>query len=364
MQQAIWQIIEQVGRVLETVLAIPVPQMWIGSSIGLMVEVGEITRTPLVKAKVFDWGRSEMTLAGEYMRFSIEEKSQRVSRWRMYLRSLLRLQFELFRLAAHRCCCRQWTAIVCDVCVEQESISGMPSAEGDVICRGMYELPAIGSRLSTRRVRLPLKVKGIQVPSAILTFMIKCRNIDTDQSRFTAQILALGNVANFVQQQRQDIEVVSIRVTAFEFKDDAEQYVREWHDGVTDGMHPIGKVFSQKTAPSEFKTYPDGMELAVSWNDTLEFLSLGEEYEVAQDALTRVSFVMSDASKLAQSMVTSRAGKESETLKKSRRAKQTWPSSMPPTICSQSHVDRAFHAFCSWSAVHSLDDGPWLPAWS
>jgi len=166
---ALWQTIEQVGRTMETVLAIPVPQMWIGSSIGAMVEVGEVSMNPMVKVKVFDWGRSEMNLATEYLRLTAAEKKERISHWRMYLRSLLRFQFELLRHAAHRCCCRQWTAIVCDLVVEQQSISGTVPVGGDVACCGMYELPATGPPLITRRVRLPLKVKGIQVPCATLT---------------------------------------------------------------------------------------------------------------------------------------------------------------------------------------------------
>lgn len=363
--QAIWQTLDHVGKVLETVLAIPVPQMWIGSSLGVMLETGEISQTPLVKVKVFDWGRSDMTLAGEYMRLSPTEKKDRVTHWRMYLRSLLRFQFELLRLAAHRCCCRQWTAIVCDLCVEQQSISGTPSVGGDVACCGMYELPATGPPLITRRVRLPLKVKGIQVPCATLTLMVKCRKLDANQSRFIAEIRTLENVANVVQQQRPDIEAVSVRVTAFELKEDAKTYVQGWHDGVTDGMRPKGKVFSQKTTPKGFEASTEGMGVAVTWTDALEFMAFGEQYEDAQRRLTAASFVVSDASMLAQSMVaTQTLAQETERLKSISHTNQTWPSHTPPTISSQKDVDRAFRAFSTWIAVHSLDDGPWLPAWS
>lgn len=363
--EAIWQTIDEVCRVLEIVLAIPVPQMWIGSSLGLQLEVGDTNCPPVVKVKVFDWGRSDMTLAGEYLRLTAVQKKEHISHWRQYLRALLHFQFELLRLAAHRCCCRQWEAIVCELCVEQQSISNVVSVAGDVICCGVRELlPVTGPPMSARRVRLPLKVRGIQVPCATVHLMVKIRKVDANLTRLRFEVRALENVANVVQQQRPDIEVVTLRLTAFENMEDAKKYEQGWHEGNVEGMHPIGRAFSQKTKPMEFGV-SEGVGVAVPWNDTLEFMSFGDMAEEHERRLTNISFPVVDVSMIAQSMVMTptRSNHDLCMRKLVTQPDQTWPSHLPPTICPQKEVDAAAKAFKTWIAAHSLDDGPKLPTW-
>ncbi|CAD7936858.1 unnamed protein product [Amoebophrya sp. A25] len=110
-------------RVMETVTGLVrrfpfLPQMWIGSSVGLGFEAGtvyakDILNDPITVhlptpdgiptvAKLFDWGRSEFNTEGIMRKLMPLERAQRLKYWTYYLQALGRLGFELSRHYLHR----------------------------------------------------------------------------------------------------------------------------------------------------------------------------------------------------------------------------------------------------------------------
>jgi len=94
----LWDAVEQTAALCVDALRMPVPQMWIGSSLALSCEGGQFqprqSQGKLAKVKIFDWGRSELSLQADWQTYSQDDREQRQLHWDMWLRGMLRIFFE------------------------------------------------------------------------------------------------------------------------------------------------------------------------------------------------------------------------------------------------------------------------------
>lgn len=280
---AIWGAIQAVGEVRRAVTGIPVPQTWIGSSLALGVEVAEMSQKPLVTAKVFDWGRSDLSTEKEYKQKSDEEKKFHILHWRQYLSAIIRFQYELCRVAEHRCCCPVWTAFVCELTKEDFSLTKavvMGDSKADKsTSAGMYELPAVTPPSSKRRVRLPLVPKGSQAPCASLHLLVTSRRLEAGETSIHVEVQRLSNV---LLTNAADGEVVKATIIAFERVADAKRCIKAFHAGDV-RPQPEGRAYVRETAPIKIA---DG---EAKWSDCcMEWVGLGERAKEAHATLEKL----------------------------------------------------------------------------
>jgi len=89
---------------------VPVPQKWIGSSVALCFDNGELparSKTEAevlqsVKVHIFDWGRSELNFPENHARLSAEQQQDRRKYWGYYAGGVDRLAWEAARAYWHR----------------------------------------------------------------------------------------------------------------------------------------------------------------------------------------------------------------------------------------------------------------------
>ena len=97
---------------LSSASEIPIPQQWIGSSIGLFYDVGSLpllSSTPeqlrdLASVKIFDWGRSELTTPEQYRCLSSSKQKTRRQYWNQWCDGTIRLSFEAARFLRNQFC--------------------------------------------------------------------------------------------------------------------------------------------------------------------------------------------------------------------------------------------------------------------
>lgn len=107
---------EVVGRLAQLAIACrrsPVPQKWIGSSVGLAFDAGqlpargggeeEVRKSTMVN--IFDWGRSELNTLDKHLKLSEKDQHDRGEFWRYYMGGIDRLAWEAARAYRHRFCC-------------------------------------------------------------------------------------------------------------------------------------------------------------------------------------------------------------------------------------------------------------------
>jgi hypothetical protein len=108
----------QLAELCSDALKMPVPQMWIGSSLCLACDSGKLPErlktlqllaqdrraeecmapTDLAKVCVFDWGRSELNTIEKNATLQLEEQAQRQKYWDIWERGLIRAWFEAVNL--------------------------------------------------------------------------------------------------------------------------------------------------------------------------------------------------------------------------------------------------------------------------
>ena len=133
----------------------PVPQKWIGSSVGLGFDAGrlpprqggeeEVRKTTLVC--IFDWGRSELNTMDKHMLLSEKDHLDYGEFWRYYMGGIDRLAWETARAYQHRFSCRKWSLLTFHV-YDFDSMS-----EKDFIgrlCVPVEETPETSSDLNSK----------------------------------------------------------------------------------------------------------------------------------------------------------------------------------------------------------------------
>jgi len=158
----------------------PVPQKWIGSSVGLGFDCGRLPSRSAGEEEVrkstqvhtFDWGRSELNTMDKHMLLSEKDQHDRGEFWRYYMGGVDRLAWEAARAYKHRfSCTTRWSIITFKLC-DFDSMS-----ENDFIGRltvPVEETPETTADLSTKDGNHVVGDYGFR-GSATLTYAITWR---------------------------------------------------------------------------------------------------------------------------------------------------------------------------------------------
>ncbi|CAE7878941.1 HCc2 [Symbiodinium microadriaticum] len=158
----------------------PVPQKWIGSSVGLGFDCGRLPSRSTGEEEVrrstqvhtFDWGRSELNTMDKHMLLSEKDQHDRGEFWRYYMGGVDRLAWEAARAYKHRfSCTTRWSIITFKLC-DFDSMS-----ENDFIGRltvPVEETPETTADLSTKDGNHVVGDYGFR-GSATLTYAITWR---------------------------------------------------------------------------------------------------------------------------------------------------------------------------------------------
>eukprot|EP00928_Gymnodinium_smaydae_P096153 TRINITY_DN8436_c0_g1_i1.p1 TRINITY_DN8436_c0_g1~~TRINITY_DN8436_c0_g1_i1.p1 ORF type:complete len:794 (-),score=113.95 TRINITY_DN8436_c0_g1_i1:213-2291(-) len=311
---AVWSACDQLGHLLEGVAKIPAPQQWIGSSLALGWEAGpgassssqevtsdaEAARRPAL-VKVFDWGRSEPSSLQDHARLRPLERRERVRHWRHYAQAVARLQWELCRIAMHRCCCSRWSSLVFELW--EEPTCGTRSGAGSrCYAFGLQSLhPAPARSADAVEVEIPLlEVSSVAASCGTLRCRVQTSTRDkSDQTstRLSALQADLSPEVFFGL----DRASLSLRILAFEDSREAEQHMlarrRPCLEEI-EGFPLLPRrrcVCAQATASTfEVRARPSDREggsmLHACWGDaSFEYLSLGSAGAVeASERLLRL----------------------------------------------------------------------------
>jgi len=113
------QIVARMVRLAMVCRHVPVPQKWIGSSVALGFDVGELPSRnggedsvrKSVVVNIFDWGRSEFNSYANHFSLSPAEQEDRVKFWTYYVGGIDRLALEAARKYKHFCNTTGWEKV-------------------------------------------------------------------------------------------------------------------------------------------------------------------------------------------------------------------------------------------------------------
>jgi len=271
---AAWSALTAVGRLLVALKGLPAPQMWIGSSLAIALEVGCLCKSPRVLVKVFDWGRAELTTQDEHRALPALERSQRMYYWRQYFCALCRVYWELSRIVYHRCCCPSWTALVFELRSEQLSVLRAAIVPGkcndEVLGMAVYPMTMLQETGTFANFTLPLLRQRCADPPSFGALHVRLSVSEGVQCGEGSTILQLQGATKLLSDLvRSGTTVTVIRVIAFEVADDAMAHFSAWSDSWPEPV-PSGRVCAQKTGPGTT------VGATVVWDATLEVVGLGK----------------------------------------------------------------------------------------
>jgi hypothetical protein len=107
---SLWEAVRQLTLLALNCRCSPVPQKWIGSSVALGFDCGELPRRSSGEedikkgavVAIFDWGRSELNTVERHMQLSDSEQKDRSEFWCYYVGGVDRLAWEVARAYKHR----------------------------------------------------------------------------------------------------------------------------------------------------------------------------------------------------------------------------------------------------------------------
>lgn len=353
---------------LTSVLKIPVPQMWIGASLALGVEIAKDKENPEIMAGLFDWGRSELTTEAEFRGFSRDAKERNLFYWRQYVSALCRFQWELSRILAHRCCCPKWAALVFELQTERlssqlsrslfgeskkveavalhclcQSQSGsmqvaMKAADGEPY--GTLEIDLahgpVGDDLSTWFTstggRLDLAHR------AVCSELSENAVVQCEETTLTSLTLRSAEIPPSALPEGW---TMAVRVIAFERKEDAENHVAAFHTGSEEPV-PHGLAHLKQTMSCAFVhdgTDDDGT--CIRWGDSMEFIGYGECATKAQAGIAKLLPQVEDGEVNATS----------------------WRRLLPPRLGAKD-VSNRFQEFAKLMVPWLMDDSKLPKGWS
>eukprot|EP00746_Dinoflagellata_sp_MGD_P146463 gnl/MRDRNA2_/MRDRNA2_78934_c0_seq1.p1 gnl/MRDRNA2_/MRDRNA2_78934_c0~~gnl/MRDRNA2_/MRDRNA2_78934_c0_seq1.p1 ORF type:complete len:953 (+),score=180.62 gnl/MRDRNA2_/MRDRNA2_78934_c0_seq1:190-2859(+) len=385
--------VESLAELFRGLRDIPVPQQWIGSSVSLGVEVGQVDMKPKVSVKCFDWGRSELNLADKHAHLSSPARRERVKYWRMYMSGFLRLLWEISRVAAHRCACPMW----CGLCFElRDEAVGYASPHGMIRAMGLLELPdgelhvghwqlytdkaqassgskvssfeSSSSRASSRNCgksppaqRSPLRSTLVPSPTMELELPLIGRTA-TDKTSQAIAALHLsvtsppggeGTLAVMIHDLHSPMLCgkhaphVTLRVVAFQEVSDARSHMDAWASNKPEPI-PRGRTYP-RTAPPGL-----GNDGVVVWSQRLEFAAVGHSASAAVER--RLALAMGTSLNRRGSRVDPDTGREQATL---------WPWLLPPRvgIASEKATIEAFERYRAEVLPWIVNDGALPRTW-
>ena len=123
-------IVVKLAALAKALREVPVPQKWLGSSIALLFEAGELPeRGAGLEAAareagvyLFDWGSSTLLSKEAFDMLPAPEQEDRKQFWNYYSDGVCRLFYEALRAYYHRFCSPAWTHVLIEI-VDYDSIS-------------------------------------------------------------------------------------------------------------------------------------------------------------------------------------------------------------------------------------------------
>jgi len=331
---------EQMSSLVRAVLCIPTPQIWIGSSVALAAECGELHTEPRVRVKLFDWGRSELCTAEEFATLDAQSREKRVRNWQKYVQSICRLFWEVCRLTAHRCCCPRWRAYVFEIrCLRVSTVRaaagskkvnkklvGITKAVALLDTLAEHDSPAV---VHTRGEE-PFYVPGRSSCLPLRLFTQGCCSLHHTAALHVEVETPVGEGPSVVTVKEMtglsDAESAAyfVRVLAFEHTWDAEVFMQSWRSGSSRKV-PSGCVGVQVTSPGDVQK--ERNEVKVVWSEAIKFQNLGVQAEEAQGRLQQAM------EPLVRTRTQRRSSTTATTLTRASSFPDDagWLSALPPT---------------------------------
>lgn len=366
---ALWATISEMARLVEAVIELPTPQQWIGSSMALGMEVSELSEEPRITVKAFDWGRSDLTIAAEHSELPEATRQERVRFWRQYVRSVCRLQWELCRIAAHRCCCRNWGALVFELRSQQVSIVRAAILDGMSLGNNPVEVRSIaGFQLGTRAQGAA--EEGLTIPlngESASTYGIDCQlhlriaetKVEQDLSAGGSVTMELLGVSGLKGVDTSSSTLYTLRVIAFERVGDARLHTEAFRVGQPE-PEPRGRAYAKSTAPGKWRDSGDG---TMMFKDFFEFVWLGDEAPAASKRLAEVMPAGFEESTEVDFSPTAPTGGSFTKRRGSATTTKSWPPILPPAVGPGDTLDALCKVFISQMAPWTDEGFSCPPGW-
>lgn len=204
------------------------------------------------------------------------------------MQAAVRIQWELIRIAAHRCCCPSWKAFILEL--RREPLSVVRAAligprHEEVIGLGVYSVPAGGLKGDDANLAIPLLVARRDSPTASPT-----RHAKRSPTEWSGQlhVRIIGQPDRRAGEGTTVVEIrgaaqlpadvygghgvhesaVVVRVIAFECVPDARAHIRDFKAQMGEPT-PLGHAYAKTTAPGKV------VGKTVVFEDSLEFYGLG-----------------------------------------------------------------------------------------
>lgn len=335
--------LREMTLLLRRLAAAPWPQPWIGSSVGLGLEAGKLTKEPAVFVKLFDWGRSDLYDEESFTKLSSIQRKDCIRRWQQYLVACSRLHWELARIAAHRCCSRSFSVVVFELCLEpttllQALITGGPESMAkqrtEVICVALAELrPQLDLDLP-----LAQTAQSSRLPEPGPAPRLRARLEQTVGADGAGTLrLQLRRICDHRHGVATDI--LFVRTIAFEDVDDARQHVEARRAGQPDPL-PRCHACAQSSDPGR----QEGNDLV--WDSTLEFIGLGAQADAAEERLREAMPECFEGQPPQGGCGTDRADALTEGMAPQRAMVRGWPEDLPPPFLN---LPDAWEHWSRWS---------------
>jgi len=308
--------LRQMTELVQVLAGLPWPQQWIGSSVGLGIEVGQqMTDEARVFVKLFDWGRSEVFNQEGFENLSIMDRKDCIRRWQQYIVACSRLHWELARIAMHRCCSADWSVVVFEVCLESTALMRALLQGSETVVNKRTEVVGF-ALVSLQQVQklasdcvLPLSGASAKEPhQRVGTLEIRIEQENGKRGATTRRVHL-----KCAKLESEPAEPLFVRVIAFEDPDDATRHLKARKTGELEPM-PCGHACAQTTAPGRQRGN------SVMLDTMLEFIGLGE---AAGHAQAKLQAEMSQCFKPS-----------SPSSQRRRNPQRRWPEDLPPPFLS------------------------------
>lgn len=294
----------------------PVPQKWIGSSVALGFDSGQLPRRcdpeeelrKNVRVNIFDWGRSELNTLEKHMMLPDKEQHNRAEFWRYYVGGIDRLAWEAARAYHHRfCCTTRWTHVLLTIS-DFDSMS-----ENDFIGKLTVPLEETTEMAAEICSKAGTSIVGPNGHKAVLHYSMYWREYPNSSRLKGSWCLCIKKACNLPRE-----DMIQLRTTSDPFVEVCA--VSENSTGL--------RVFRQLTSVNVRTLNPE-------WNESFEFPIASEDRRLEVDIafpLEKIRGLMKDGepTNFTRHDVISDANGVEKSFK-------SW----------QSHLDLAVHSTCS-----------------
>lgn len=210
------------------------------------------------------------------------------------MQAVVRIQWELTRIAVHRCCCPSWKVFIMEL--RRETLSVVRAAllgprHDEVIGLGVYSVPPGGLNGSAANLVVPLltpptadsaragaKGSPKAMSGQLHVHVIGKQDRPAGECGTVVEIRGATQLpADLYGGQARHESAVVVRVIAFECVPDAKAHVQAFKTRQAEPT-PCGHAYARTTAPGK------AVAQTIVFEDCLEFYGLGDEAAAATQA--------------------------------------------------------------------------------